>query len=86
VAGWCTPVLYLRAPDGVVFPEYAADPQLEPARKQARVESEQQIETVRGAVTGIRAKTVSAGELVSRQTIGTVEAGGSVVGVDIDSI
>lgn len=86
VAGWGTPVLYLRAPDGVVFPEYAADPQLEPARKQARVESEQQIETVRGAVTGIRAKTVSAGELVSRQTIGTVEAGGSVVGVDIDSI
>jgi hypothetical protein len=86
VAGWGTPVLYMRAPDGVVFPEYAASPELEPAREQLRVEAAQQVETVRGSLIGIKAKTVTAGELIAIQKLGTVEKGATVVGVDVENV
>jgi CHAT domain len=36
--GWATPVLYLRSPDGVIFPEFEADQDLNDARKQKRNE------------------------------------------------
>lgn len=63
--GWGIPVLYLRAPDGVVFPEYTADPGLEETRKQLRVTARQRIKELHG-----KAITVD----ISRMTKGTVEA------------
>ena len=63
--GWGIPVLYLRSPDGVVFPEYTADPGLEETRKQLRVTARQRIKELHG-----KAITVDIG----RMTKGTVEA------------
>lgn len=85
-AGWGTPVLYLRAEDGVVFPEYTADPELEGQRRQRTVEARQRAEKVHGKLTGVRARTMVDGRIQVSQTIGEVERGGEVVGADIEQL
>jgi hypothetical protein len=50
------------------------------------IEADLDIERVAGYVAGIRAKVVTGGHLRAKVETGTVEAGGSVVGVDIDRI
>jgi hypothetical protein len=59
--GWATPVLYLRSPDGVIFPEFAADPTLEPARHEATVKVQQKIRILKGKATAAKIAHVEAG-------------------------
>jgi CHAT domain len=84
--GWGIPVLYLRAEDGVIFPEYAANPNLEPARKQLRIEAEQHIGTLRGKATTIKIGRMTEGEAQATQDIGTVEEGGKATVVEIENL
>lgn len=83
VRGWGTPVLYLRARDGQVFPELAADASLDAAREQLRVSVEQTIGVVRGRATGIKVKLLTAGELSVKQRVDVVAADADLTGVDI---
>jgi hypothetical protein len=85
VRGWGTPVLYLRAADGVVFPEYAADPALEKKRKQVRLSVQQQVKILRGRMTGIEAGTLSQSATV-KQTAGAVEKEAEMVGIEAKKV
>ena len=78
--GWGVPVLYLRASDGVIFPEYAADLTLEQARKQIRVKIKQQAQVIKGKMTGVEVTRMTRGEVNVKQTIGTVTESGEVTG------
>lgn len=84
--GWGTPVLYLRAEDGIVFPEYTADPSLKQQRKQRTVEANQRVEKVHGKLTGVRGKIMVDGRIKVEQTVDVVEQGGEVVGAEIEQI
>jgi hypothetical protein len=85
-SGWGTPVLYLRAEDGVVFPEYAADPELEGQRRQRTIEAVQRVEKVHGKLTGVRARIMEDGQVKVIQTVRDVEHGAEVVGVEIEQL
>jgi CHAT domain-containing protein len=84
--GWATPVLYLRAPDGVIFPEYEADSTLEKEREQLRVNARQQVKEVYGKLTGVNVKTMKEGTIEAEQNIGTVGKGGEATAVEIDEM
>jgi hypothetical protein len=77
---WGVPVLYLRAPDGIIFPEYAADSTLEQARKQIRVKIKQQAQVIKGKMTGVEVTRMTRGEVRVKQTVGTVTENGEVTG------
>lgn len=83
---WGIPVLYLRANEGVIFSEYAQNPGLEVARKQLRASVSQEIDILRGSVTGIKVKTISRGELSVDQKARVVEKGSQLTGLEADSI
>lgn len=83
---WGGPVLYLRALDGVLFPERAADPARAAARNQAHLRIEQQIETLFGQAGGAEIKQMLQGLIEVQQTIHTVGAGGEAFGVTIDQV
>lgn len=85
-SGWGTPVLYLRAEDGVVFPEYAADPDLEGQRRQRTVEATQRAEKVHGKLTGVRARIMAGGQIKVSQAVGEVQHGAEVVGAEIEQL
>lgn len=52
--GWATPVLYLRSPDGIMFPEFAARPQLAAAREQVQRGIQQDVGILRGKATVLK--------------------------------
>jgi hypothetical protein len=77
--GWATPVLHLRAPDGVIFTEFAADPKLQ----KARVDALQEIEVLRGKAVNVDAGTVRSGEIHATQRIDTVGADATAINVKV---
>jgi hypothetical protein len=79
VRGWGTPVLYLRAEDGVIFPEYATNPVLEATRDKLRIECEQHIQTLRGKAIVMEIGKMSAGNARALQVIPTVEEGAEAI-------
>jgi hypothetical protein len=80
VRGWGTPVLYLRAADGVVFPEYRDDSALESERQQVRLKVQQKVKILRGKLVGIEAGTLKESSDV-KQSADTVKQGAELVGI-----
>jgi hypothetical protein len=83
---WGVPVLYMRSPDGVIFPEVAADPSLETTREQLRVEIRQRVEEVRGKLLGAQVGEMTEGTVEVKQKITTVTESGEVTGVKIGKL
>jgi hypothetical protein len=86
VRGWGVPVLYLRAPDGVIFAEHAAAPALESAREALRVHAEQRIAELRGVAVAVDIGEMSGGVVEARQAIDTVAQGGEATAVRIGKL
>jgi hypothetical protein len=85
IRDWGTPVLYLRSPDGVLFPqpkeiEEETGPDGQPILN-ARLKARQ----VSGKLTGVDIGEVIRGVINSEVEIDTVEEGGQVTGVSIGS-
>lgn len=77
--GWANAALYLRAPDGVIFPAIAADPRLDTARQQVTVRIAQEAENVFGILRGPRIEKIAPGaNVILEQTVKDVEEGGVV--------
>ncbi|MCP4544668.1 MAG: CHAT domain-containing protein [Chloroflexi bacterium] len=83
---WGVPVLYLRARDGVVFPEYAADPSLEETREDLVVRARQRIDELHGKAVAVEISTMTQGQVESWQNIETVTNGGEATGVKIGEL
>ena len=83
VRGWGVPVLYLRAPDGVIFPEHTADLTLEEARDQLRVTARQRVKELRGKAVVVDIEEMTAGVVEAEQEIDTVAEGGEATVVRI---
>jgi hypothetical protein len=73
---WGVPVLYMRSPDGVIFPEVTADPALD----QIRVEVRQQVKELYGKLVGAEVGKMTNGGIEVEQTINTVAEGGEATG------
>jgi hypothetical protein len=86
VRGWATPVLFLRAPDGLVFPEYANDPQLKAERDQVRLEADVDIDEISGLAIVIKAGNVQSGILSAKAKVTKVKKGGTFVGVQAGDV
>jgi hypothetical protein len=84
--GWGVPVLYLRVPNGVIFPEQAADPALEPVRGQLRVDAEQHITELRGKAIVVDIDEMTEGDVKARQVIGTVAKDAEATAVRIKKL
>ncbi|HEX5604527.1 MAG TPA: CHAT domain-containing protein [Pyrinomonadaceae bacterium] len=85
--GWANPSLYLRADNGVIFPDIAADPQLATARQQAVLKVVQQFKTVRGIVRAGTIEGIAIGANVTiEQTAEEVAEGGVVEGPTVGKI
>lgn len=80
VRGWGVPVLYLRASDGVLFPEYEADASLADSRNQIRVRSVQFISKLEGEAVGVAVEELNRGHVESEQHFDEVEAGAEAFG------
>jgi hypothetical protein len=83
VRDWGVPVLYLRAPDGVVFPEYVAEPALEEVRNKLRVTAQQQIKELRGKAVVVDIGEMGKGVVEAKQEIASVAEGGEATAVKI---
>jgi hypothetical protein len=84
--GWGVPVLYLRAPDGVIFPEHADDLSLEKIRDQLRVTARQRIGVLRGKAVTVDIGEMVAGVVEAKQDITEVAEGGEATTVKIDKL
>lgn len=84
--GWGTPVLYLRSEDGLVFPEYTADPSLEPLRERILIEGEEYITTLRGEATTVYIDDLLEGDVKGKAVIDTVAKGGKHTTVRIKRV
>lgn len=84
--GWGTPVLYTRTNDGVIFPEYAGNKELEDEREKLRVKVHQRIKELNGRLTGIRVGKMERGIIDLEQKIDTIRNGGKITGVDINDL
>jgi|SoiMetStandDraft_2_1073263.scaffolds.fasta_scaffold03068_2 CHAT domain-containing protein len=77
---WGTPVLYLRTPDGVLFPEPKQQTETVGPDGTPIITARQKIDTVSGTVIGIEAGHVRRGVLTSDQVIKVVKKGATVIG------
>jgi len=77
---WGVPVLYMRSPDGVIFPEVTHDPVLDGDREELRVEVQQRVTDLRGQLVGAEVDEMTGGEVAVEQTITTVADGGEATG------
>jgi CHAT domain-containing protein len=59
--GWANPALYLRAPDGVIFPTIAKDQKLETARQQTIINVSQRLKKAAGKLIGIEIRNLQPG-------------------------
>jgi hypothetical protein len=82
---WGVPVLYMRAGDGVVFPEMAADPSLEGLRNGQRVKVSQRVRKLRDHLTGVEVAHAPRAGLEINQDIGGVASGGAALGARIET-
>jgi hypothetical protein len=79
---WGVPVLYMRSPDGVIFPEVTADPALD----QIRVEVRQQVKELYGKLVGAEVGKMTNGAFEVEQKINTVAEGGEATGFKADEL
>ncbi|HYN78615.1 MAG TPA: CHAT domain-containing protein, partial [Lamprocystis sp. (in: g-proteobacteria)] len=84
--GWATPVLYLHTPDGVIFPEFLADPALDSERAQARTRARLEIDSLKGKATNIRIGEMGGGAVDADARVKVVEASGILQNVVIDTL
>lgn len=77
---WGVPVLYLRASDGIIFPEYMADSALEQVREQMRINVQQQVKVIGGKLIGAEAARMTRGEVKVKHKVGKVTKSGEVIG------
>lgn len=83
---WGVPVLYLRARDGMVFPEQAAKSMLTDAREQLRIIARQHITELHGKATVVKIAQMTHGEIYALQSIGEVAPTGTAVVVEIGEL
>lgn len=87
VRGWGVPVLFLRAADGMIFPEYRDKPELEFDRENLRVKARQRIQELYGnAVTVKIEEVMSGGSILAKQQIGTAKSGSEGITAEIDTM
>jgi hypothetical protein len=79
---WGVPMLYMRSPDGVIFPEVTADAALD----QIRVEVRQQVKELYGKLLGAEVGKMTNGAFEVAQEINTVAEGGEAVGFKADEL
>jgi|SRR5882724_5372167 len=85
--GWANPTLYLRVPDGVIFPTIAADPKLEAARQKATVKSTQRIRELSGKAIALKIGQLGAGATAeATQVIDVVKKEAEAVGFEGDVV
>ena len=82
ICKWGVPVLYLRAPDGVIFPEYVTDSTLENTRKQIKIAVRQHVKALKGKLVGAEVAQITRGKIDIKQEISSVSKNGSVVAVN----
>jgi hypothetical protein len=90
--GWATPVLYMRSPDGVIFPEFA-EQDLKTERDQIRLSIQQEIGVLEGSAIGLSASDAgklsqisqALGDTQVKQKVGVVTKTGSVIAVETGS-
>jgi hypothetical protein len=83
---WGIPVLYLRAPDGVLFPEPKQQTETVGPDGAPIITARMKIGTVSGTVVGIQAGEVRRGQVTTNQEITEVKDGGTVIGQKYDRI
>jgi hypothetical protein len=83
---WAVPVLYLRAPDGVVFPEYSGNPTLKQDRENLCISIQQQVKELSGTLVGITVNVIEQGNIIVEQKIEQINNGGSATGVEAGNI
>jgi len=81
--GWGVPVLYLRALDGVIFPEHTADVTLKEIRDQLRVTARQRIGILRGKAVTVDIGKMTKGVIEAEMEVDVVEEGGDATAVKI---
>lgn len=82
--GWANPALYLRAPDGVIFPAIAKAPNLETARQQTRLNVSQRVKKVAGRLIGMKIRNHQPGlNAKVEQVIEEAAKGSETVGMEI---
>lgn len=85
--GWANPALHLRAPDGVVFPAIAKDPNLKTAREQTMLNVSQRVKKVASRLIGIRIHNLQPGVKANvEMVIEEVTEGGEAVGMEIGHV
>jgi len=84
--GFGTPVLYMGAGDGVVFPEFTRNPDLQREREKTRVVVNLRADIVEGEVIGIEVETMRGGEAKSNVTTLEVKAGARVIGFRVGAL
>jgi len=84
--GWGTPVLYLRAPDGIIFPNYAENQALEEERYQFRIKVRQQVEELYGELVGVKVKVMTEGNIDVKQGLGKIGKGGKATGLEVGNM
>ncbi|MCB0164217.1 MAG: CHAT domain-containing protein [Anaerolineae bacterium] len=85
-AEWGVVALYLRAKDGVLFPERLADPDREAAREASVVRAKQQINELYGNATAAEIEAMLQGYIEAQQQIGIVRAGAEATTVKINKM
>ena len=83
---WGLPVLYLRAENGVVFPELTSDPTLEAERKEILVEQTQMIEDLKGKALVAEVGEIEESVMKLVQKVKRVGPGGEASVAKIDHI
>jgi hypothetical protein len=82
--GWANPTLYLRVPDGVIFPAIAANTTLEAARQEAtaKVKVTQRIKDLYGKATALKGIVGPGGVAEATQGIDNVKKGAEAIGFE----
>jgi CHAT domain len=83
---WGIPVLYARGTQPLVLPAIADAAQQQTAQSDLAARSKQEVDTVAGSVTGIKAATLRNARILAEQNIKKVLAGGEVVGLDLGTV
>ena len=83
---WGVPVLYMRAHDGVIFPEVASDASLAAARETIRVTVRQRVAELSGRLVGVKIEDMGGGAVEIEQELGTITEGGKATGAEIGDL
>jgi hypothetical protein len=82
--GFGTPVLYMSASDGILFPELTNDPTLQAERQRLQAVVTVEVTTVAGEVVGMEIGTMAGGDAEVNLVTTTIEEGAIAIGVIAD--